>query len=388
MSSAARQMYKIVELTTKQKSIIKASVPILEKSGLDVTKTFYDFMLTTYPQVKPFFNETNQKTLAQPKILAHALLNYAKNIDDLAPLTEFVQQIVVKHCGLQIKAEHYPYVGNSLIHTLKEMLGPKIADAEFIEAWGAAYGNLAQLLIDSEFKVYQSQLWDGFKDFKVTKIVDECSDVKSVYFTPIDGSKIELPIRGQYLGFRFTTPGSEIAKSREYSISQYPTTNEYKISVRKLEGGAVSTYIHQDLKVGDTIKVAPPVGRLTYQENDKDVVAFVGGIGITPMISIIEKALADGKKVKLLYSNRSNSHKAFGSWEKELSLKYGNFECIDFLTSEEHILNNEDINALDLNNKEIYLVGPVSYMHFVQDQLKSHGITKFNSEFYGPTVIE
>lgn len=382
---SAPQIYTITTLSDSQKNIIRASIPILELSGQDLTALFYSYMLDTHPEVKPFFNETNQITLKQPRILAYALLNYAKNIDDLSPLTDFVNQIVVKHVGLQIKAEHYPVVGTCLITTMKKLLGDT-ADDNFVDAWSTAYGNLAQILIDAEFAQYQLQQWQGFRDFKISKLVDECPEVKSVYFVPADNGKIAVPVAGQYLGFRFSPPGSTFEKSREYSVSETPTTNEYRISVRKLDGGKVSTYIHDQLKVGDVIKVAPPTGRLTYQDTDKDVIAFVGGIGITPLILIISRALLDGKKVQLVYSNRSAESRAFGPWIADLEKKNAAFSVREFLSTDER-LKPEHFDGFDLADKEVYMLGPVEYMAFVREQLEGRGVSKINSEFFGPTSV-
>ena len=123
--------YEVKELTPAQIKIIKDTVPILEQAGETLTAKFYNRMLTNYDEVKPFFNITDQKLLRQPRILAFALLNYAKNIEDLAPLTSFVQQIVSKHVGLQVKAEHYPIVGTCLIETMIELLPAEVANKEF-----------------------------------------------------------------------------------------------------------------------------------------------------------------------------------------------------------------------------------------------------------------
>lgn len=382
--SAAPQIYTIKELTEAQKNYIRASVPVLETSGFELTKQFYNHMLSNYAEVKPFFNESNQVTFKQPKVLAFALLNYAKNIDDLTPLHDFVEQIVVKHVGLQVKAEHYPIVGTSLITTIKNLLGPEVATEEFVDAWVTAYGNLAQILIDAEFALYQKQPWQGFREFTVTNLVDECLDVKSVYFTPKDGGKISMPLSGQYLGFRFLTDDSGVEKSREYSISDIPHNNEYRISVRRVDDGKVSSYIHKTLKKGDTILVAPPAGRFIYQETDKDLVVFAGGIGITPLVSIVEKGLADNKKVTLLNSNRSEAHRPFGEWLSALKSKYPKFEVVEFV--EKH-LSAEDISKMDLADKEVYMIGPVAYMNFVKEELGKNGVAKVHSEYFGPTAV-
>lgn len=376
----APQIYEVKALTDAQKTIIKSSVPVLESSGLELTKAFYNYMLDTYPDVKPYFNESNQKTFRQPKILAFALLNYAKNIDDLTPLTDFVEQIVVKHVGLQIKPEHYPYVGISLITTMGKLLGDA-ATPEFVEAWSIAYGNLAQLLIDAEGKLYDAQDWHGFREFVVTKLQKECDDVTSVYFAPKDGGRIAKFAPGQYLSFRFTTPDSEIEKSREYSISQSYDDREYIISVKNI--GVVSDYIANNLKVGDPIKVAPPAGRLTYKDTDKNIAVFAGGIGITPLISIVEKALADGKRVLMFNSNKSESSRPFKQWLTGLA-KNDKIILNEFIGTR---LVASDLDQYKFEDKEVYVLGPVEYMDFVRGELAERGVKTVHLEYFGPTVV-
>lgn len=390
----APQIYSIQDLTESQKAFIKASVPILESSGELLTSKFYNKMLNNFPEVKPFFNETNQKNLKQPRILAFAVLNYAKNIDDLTPLLGFVHQIVVKHVGLQVKAEHYPIVGSCLLGTMKELLGEEIATPEFLKAWEIAYGNLAQILINAEFEQYQQQDWNGFKEFRVTRLIDESNNVKSVYFSPLEG-KIALPKRGQYVCIRWTLPGDDVEKSREYSLSEFPKTNEYRISVRKLPDGKISNYVHNDLKIGDVLKVSPPAGQFTYQETDKDLILFVGGIGITPIISILEKALNSGKKVDMYYSNKTIESRPFTEYLKNLK-KY-KFNLKEYISNQSdgividqaefRPLESSDFDRMDLVNKDIYLLGPTSYMKFVQSELSKKGISNVFSEFFGPTEV-
>lgn len=400
------QIYQIQELTLKQKDMIKASIPILELLGEILTAKFYEKMISENDSVKPFFNDTNQNSLKQPKILAFALLHYAKNIDDISPLINFVNQIVVKHVGLQIQAEHYPIVGNTLLATMANLLGDEIATPEFLKSWEIAYGNLAQILINAEFEAYQKLQWKGFKTFKITKSIDESSDVKSIYFTPSDGSKIAIPKIGQYVGIRWQLPHEKFEKSREYSLSEFPTGNEYRISVKKLKGGVISGYVHEHLKVGDSIRVAPPAGQFTYKDNtnNNDILLFVGGIGITPIIPILNQALLDGKKVTLYNSNKTVSSRPFYKHFSHLKLTYPDkFTLREYFTQESNegesnridIINYKslsisDFDDIDFSGKyDIYVLGPVSYMNFVKSELVKRGINEsdINSEFYGPTNV-
>ena len=72
--------YETKQLTPAQVKIILDTVPILEEAGETLTQKFYQRMIGNYDEVKPFFNTTDQKLLRQPKILAFALLNYAKTL--------------------------------------------------------------------------------------------------------------------------------------------------------------------------------------------------------------------------------------------------------------------------------------------------------------------
>lgn len=399
--SQATEIYQIKELTPKQKEIIKATIPTLEAAGTTLTTEFYKYLISSNDEVKPFFNQTDQKLLRQPKILAFALLNYAKNIDDLAPLTAFVQQIVLKHVGLQVQPNHYPIVGGCLLETMKKLLG-ETASEEFLEAWGTAYGNLAQILINAEHAEYLKNLWQGFKEFKVTKIENESSNVKSVYFTPADGSKISLPKRGQYVAIRWLDAGDKFETSREYSLSQYPTDNQYRISVRHLKDGKISTYIHDKLAVGSTIKVAPPAGNFVYDDKDehRSVVLFAGGIGITPLLPIAEYALGKGRAVTLLNSNVDSTTRPFGDKLKELGENYPEkFQLQEFFSAGK-LADSGKVTASRLLEKDLdfieslaktdyYLIGPREYMKFVRQILENKGIEPSNirSEFYGPVEV-
>lgn len=376
------QIYTITDLNADQKALIKGSVPLLELAGETLTKTFYQYMLSTYPEVKTLFNEKNQADLRQPKLLAFALLAYAKNIDDISPLSSFVSNIVDRHVGLMIEPEHYPIVGVSLITTMKTLLGDEVATPAFLDAWTTAYGNLAQILINAEAEKYKKQKWHGYRDFRVTRVVPETSEITSVHFTPVDGSKIAVPIAGQALGFFFTVPGEEHAKTRNYTISNAPDANEYRISVKKV--GSCSSYVHT-LKVGDVLKVSPPNGHLTYKAgSEKDVVIFAAGVAITPFVSIITAALKDGKKVTLYYSAQTEKLRPFGEWFKWMESENPGFDRKEFFSDVRH-LSADDIKSAALANKDVYALGPVRYLDFLHAELTHRGI-EYSLENYYPQI--
>ena len=134
-------------LSAAHKAIVTATVPLLETGGEALTTHFYRILLDEHPDVRPLFNQANQVSGEQPRALANGVLMYAKNIDRLEALGDLATQIVQKHVALQILPEHYPIVGACLLRAIREVLGAEVATDAVIEAWAAAYGQLADLLI-------------------------------------------------------------------------------------------------------------------------------------------------------------------------------------------------------------------------------------------------
>ncbi|HEX4879311.1 MAG TPA: globin domain-containing protein, partial [Limnobacter sp.] len=143
-------------VTAEQKQWIKATIPTLEEGGEALTTHFYQLMFARYPQVKQFFNPAHQAQGTQPRALANAVLAYARHIDNPTVLMSAVTRMANKHASLGVKAEHYPIVGECLLAAMKEVLG-EAALPQIIDAWGAAYQQLADILINAEANLYARQ---------------------------------------------------------------------------------------------------------------------------------------------------------------------------------------------------------------------------------------
>lgn len=143
-------------LDQKTIDIIKSTVPALKAHGIQITETFYKNMFANNPEVKPLFNMDRQSSGEQPKALAMTVLAAAQNIDNLPAILPVVKRIGEKHCDCLIKEEHYPIVGSNLLGAIKEVLGDA-ATEEVIEAWGKAYGVIAQIFITVEKEIYESR---------------------------------------------------------------------------------------------------------------------------------------------------------------------------------------------------------------------------------------
>jgi nitric oxide dioxygenase len=124
-------------LSKKTMEIVKSTVPVLEQHGEQITKRFYQSMLSNHPELLNIFNHANQKQGRQQRALAQAIYNAAKHIDQLEAIMPVVKQIAHKHCSLGIKPEHYPIVGKHLLLAMKEVLKEAATD-EIINAWAEA----------------------------------------------------------------------------------------------------------------------------------------------------------------------------------------------------------------------------------------------------------
>lgn len=143
-------------LDNKTIEIIKSTVPALKEHGVEITKAFYKNLFESNPEVMPLFNMDRQASGEQPKALAMTVLAAAQNIDNLEALIPAVKKIAVRHCDSQVKEEHYPIVGATLLGAIKEVLGDA-ATEEILAAWGTAYGVIAKVFIDAEKEIYESR---------------------------------------------------------------------------------------------------------------------------------------------------------------------------------------------------------------------------------------
>ena len=143
-------------LDQKTIEIIKSTVPVLKEHGLDITTHFYKIMFANNPEVKGFFNMDKQASGEQPTALAMTVLAAAQNIDNLEALLPAVKKIGKRHVEVGILPEHYPIIGKNLLTAIKDVLGDAATD-EIIEAWGKAYGVIAEIFIQVEQEIYASQ---------------------------------------------------------------------------------------------------------------------------------------------------------------------------------------------------------------------------------------
>lgn len=212
----------------------------------------------------------------------------------------------------------------------------------------------------------------------VADVVDETADARSfVLEVPPGLEETFAYVAGQFCTFRATIGVVPVARC--YSMSSSPATGDpFTVTVKRVPGGAMSNWMNDSLAPGDAIEVTPPAGRFVLRETGAPLVAFAGGSGITPVLSIVKSALATtAREVALVYANRDPDSIIFADvLERLRAASDGRLSVHHHLDSEKGLLDAAACAALvgDRTGAEFYVCGPGPYMEVVHDGLGRRGV--------------
>ena len=130
--------------------IVKATAPAVAANAEKITARMYEILFSDYPETEALFANAAPD---QHKKLAAAVGAYAANIDNLAVLAKAVEKMATTHVATNVKPEHYPMVGLSILGAIKDILG-EAATEDVLNAWKEAYFFLAEVLIAREKELY------------------------------------------------------------------------------------------------------------------------------------------------------------------------------------------------------------------------------------------
>lgn len=401
-------------MNNEQKQFITATVPILKEHGVLLTKHFYNRMFTHNPELKNMFNMGNQESGKQQTALAMAVLAYAENIANPGILMPVVDRIGHKHVSLDIRPEHYQIVGKHLIASIKEVLGEG-ATPEILDAWTAAYQQLADLMSGHEAGLYHKKAgqlhgWTGWRPFVVREKIVESAEITSFHLYPADGGQIMTHVPGQYISIRTFIPELNINQARQYSISSKPNTDYYRISVKREKGaaldtnGLISNRLHDFVSLGDNIDLTAPAGDFKLDNRlEAPIVLISGGVGLTPMISMLQNLLENefSHPITWLHGCRNREVHAFKSELDEIVNAYNHVEQVIFYDTATDMDKSEGIKEgfLDLDNVDVlpihpatkyYVCGPAGFIKKQYTDLTERGVPKASILFeeFGPALIQ
>ncbi|RED44891.1 ferredoxin--NADP reductase [Seonamhaeicola aphaedonensis] len=230
----------------------------------------------------------------------------------------------------------------------------------------------------------------------VKDIIKETNEAVSLSFKNGNFFKKLKYKPGQFLTIH--VPIDNKVHKRAYSFSSNPYTDkDLKITIKRVEKGLVSNYVHDNLKIGDKLEVDDPAGSFYINPNSKSqkqYVLFAGGSGVTPMFSIIKSVLTEEKdsKILLLYANQNLESIIFHEEIKALEKEYPNKFSVEHIVSVYEGSNNnyhvglathkliDEIfvkHNITYNSDHAYMIcGPFGYMEKIKEILKDNGITR------------
>jgi ring-1,2-phenylacetyl-CoA epoxidase subunit PaaE len=219
---------------------------------------------------------------------------------------------------------------------------------------------------------------------KVDSIKWEAPDTATFYLISVDGKPVRYKA-GQFITLIFNHRSQEIRRS--YSLSSSPDEPYLSITVKRITNGEISRFMLTKMKVGDELNALAPAGRfvITGYDEDKAILLFAGGSGITPIFSQVKYVLSrpGTSRLILIYSNQDANSILFKGELNQLAAKYpGRFNMINLLSNEANRLNADRVEeftrqlvpAAGLDKAEFYLCGPFAYMRMIRFALVYMGI--------------
>ena len=259
--------------------------------------------------------------------------------------------------------------------------------------------------------------WQGLRDFRVSKkaFEDKDKNICSFYLSPVDGKPLADFKPGQFLTFQLdgAVKDGDAPLVRCYSLSGGPGGDSYRVSIKRvpppadrfeLPPGLSSNYFHDHVQKGDVLKVRAPSGHFFLERGSSPVVLIAGGIGITPMLSMLVDTLNSNSKreVWLFYGVRNSSEHAMKSHIEELAKGHDNFHlrvCYsapkdwDKKGVDYQHKGRVDIELLRLSLPfqvyDFYICGPRPMLESIVPALEDWGVPdeRINYEAFGPASI-
>ena len=229
--------------------------------------------------------------------------------------------------------------------------------------------------------------WEGFRKFVVTKKVEEIEGVFSFYLQAQDKRPLPPYLPGQHLVFSFKIPGKKKRVIRCYSLSDAPQADTYRITVKKI--GLASGFLADTIVEGCVLDAKAPAGSFVLDNTSQaPAVLIAGGIGLTPLLSMLLDATASGSKRQIffLYGVGNGKNHAMKATLKEIAQAHPNITLLSFYndpldTDEEGRDYDHKGNIsvdflktlLPSKNCQFYICGPPPMMKAVISDLKAWG---------------
>ena len=242
--------------------------------------------------------------------------------------------------------------------------------------------------------------WPGFRKVRVSAVNQESKTVFSLFLASEDGKPLAAARPGQFIVLRVRTEPDSPPLSRSYSLSDAPSTDHYRVSVKEELHGVVSGYLKRKVQIGAVLDISAPRGNFILQQDDDPVVLLSAGVGATPVLAMLH-ALASAKTTRpvwWLFGARNREDHPFAAEARRLVnvlpsarsyVKYSQPGREDRLGPDYDAsgrLSTADIAKLGLpDSAHFYLCGPATFMEDLSSGLRAKGIpaSRIHSEVFG-----
>jgi 3-ketosteroid 9alpha-monooxygenase subunit B len=220
-----------------------------------------------------------------------------------------------------------------------------------------------------------------FHELQVSAVIRETADCSSFELAvPPELRDAYRYKAGQHLTFEL--PWDDFKVTRCYSLSSCPDLREpLKIGVKRVEGGRISNWLNDNLKVGDSIMASVPEGRFVLDPETRSgapLFLFAGGSGITPIIALLKSALATTKRsITVLYANQDRDSVIYGEELNRLAAENSERVIVHHhLDAEGGYLEPAEVRALlhHTDVAEFYICGPEPFMELIERTLDEAGV--------------
>jgi ferredoxin-NADP reductase/MOSC domain-containing protein YiiM len=258
----------------------------------------------------------------------------------------------------------------------------------------------------------QKRAWKGFRHFTVDRKVPESQTITSFYLVPEDGQPLPVYMPGQFLTFRLAIPGRPKPVIRTYSLSECPCHAEYyRITIKKepsaqdSDNVSGSNYFHDVVEPGTRLQVAAPRGDFFLDpQMESPIVLLSGGVGLTPMISMLNAVVDSGKKrpTWFIHGTRNGVHHAMCKHMRQVAaeneditvhIRYSQPRPEDIEGREYDSIGHVDLGLLKAllpgKDMDFFLCGPPPFMNGLLKSLWEWGVpeTRIRFELFGPATL-
>ena len=394
------------ELQPEHAETVTATLPLIGARIDEITAEFYRRMFGSHPELlRNLFNRGNQAQGAQQRALAASIATFATHLVDpeLPHPAELLSRIGHKHASLGVTADQYPIVHEHLFAAIVEVLGAETVTDEVAAAWDRVYWIMAQTLIDLEHDLYAAAGVSDGDVYRRARVVSRVEDPSGAVLLTVRSTGEWVPdfVPGQYVSVGVTLPDGA-RQLRQYSLINAADKGELTFAVKPLAAagdqpeGEVSTWIGANVCVGDILDVTVPFGDLPAPaQGGQPLVLISAGIGITPMIGILEflAAKAPHTPVRVLHADRSDQSHPLRERQRELLDQLPNASLDiwyeDGLTAGRAgvypgLLSLDGVELPDA--AQIYLCGSNGFVQAVRSQLTTRGVPadRVHCELFSP----